>query len=451
MGKLGFLRFLPFAILALRDLSESYEHELVTLGVVERRFFSKSKILYLRGGASTLEETHSAARPEISSPMDVDDISCAAKTTEAHDLTAKSDTVLVTVKWKLTTFELSIDLGQPIEILKLQLFSITNVLPLDQFLVGVYTPGQENADLISLGIKNGQTLILLGEAAPQIPTEPADKQAPPETLPDLLGKSFFSLSRTTAAELAERSVRTHRDIFKRPVPPPPPPAPAPSASNLTASGPEPPLGAAPPPAVAEAPALHELPADLQGRAALGSALAMAAASNDDLPADAPLSLPREFWGRRADGAGGGGGAAPEYTEEERARLRAWLNETRAWRIKTRRTEEEEKQRTEEEAEDRAVEVRRRRRRRPRPRHCRRRRRRIGHAHARAHMCIHAPPPSLSFHGSCVNKFSCPPTGEPEAAGRGGGAARAVAQPGVEPVAPQGHQDPPPVTLSLCIT
>ena len=79
--------------------------------------------------------------------------------------------VTVTVKWKFTSFAVEIDPGQSCEVLKHQIFSLTQVPPDDQFLIGVYQPG-EDAILQDLDLKTSQTLILLGEPA-RAPPAPA--------------------------------------------------------------------------------------------------------------------------------------------------------------------------------------------------------------------------------------------------------------------------------------
>ena len=48
--------------------------------------------------------------------------------------------------------------------------------------------------------------------------------------------------------------------------------------------------------------------------------------------DAPTTFPREFWGKKV----------VDYTDEERARLSSWLNETRHWRVSTKQITEQEK-------------------------------------------------------------------------------------------------------------
>jgi len=83
-----------------------------------------------------------------------------------------SGAVNVTIRWKLSSFPLEIDTWQPADVLKHQLFSITQVLPEDQFLIGVYQPAQD-ANLRDLDLKDSQTLILLGE-----PVRPPPRSAP---------------------------------------------------------------------------------------------------------------------------------------------------------------------------------------------------------------------------------------------------------------------------------
>ena len=123
--------------------------------------------LSLRGGSNS------------DTQMDVDSVAAVPKGDAAagaavadHYAAAASGLVNVTVKWKLKSFALEIDTCQPTEVLKYQLYSLTQVAPEDQFLIGIYQPGQD-ANLRELDFKNSQVLILLGDPA-RAPPPPLD-------------------------------------------------------------------------------------------------------------------------------------------------------------------------------------------------------------------------------------------------------------------------------------
>lgn len=121
--------------------------------------------LALRGAGESGEQSGTQMQVDTAQPDD------------AH----VSGAVDVTIKWKLATFPLRVDTGQSADVLKYQLYSMTQVPPEEQFLIGIYEPGQD-ADLKECDLKDEQTLILLGEPArvlppPRVPTGEADAAA----------------------------------------------------------------------------------------------------------------------------------------------------------------------------------------------------------------------------------------------------------------------------------
>lgn len=107
----------------------------------------------------------------------------------------------VSVRWKGRSFAVSFDVLRPAGELKERLWELTDVEPDRQFLLGVYKQGQD-ADLPSLGIRQEQTLVLLGEPnlgsfakAKGIPVGP-EKLTAGMVLPDGLQRGFFTMART---------------------------------------------------------------------------------------------------------------------------------------------------------------------------------------------------------------------------------------------------------------
>jgi len=125
----------------------------------ELRWQQKRLRLHLRGGGDD------DVRMEVDSAPDA--VAVDAKQGESKGLVdassgAPGGAVNVTVKWKLSSFPLEIDTWQSADVLKSQLYSITQVVPDEQFLIGVYQPGQDT-NLKGLDLKQSQTLIMLGE------------------------------------------------------------------------------------------------------------------------------------------------------------------------------------------------------------------------------------------------------------------------------------------------
>jgi hypothetical protein len=313
-----------------------------------------ARALYLRGGRDT------EVRMEVDSEPATTGIA-AEQTEGSGGAAAKADApasgaVNVTIRWKLLSFPLEIDTWQSADVLKHQLFSITQVLPEDQFLIGVYQPAKD-ANLRELDLKNSQTLILLGEPArppprgAQAKNEPdagpahAAERGPMEaSAPEGGGKGGGecmmemdddgasvapdSASSPTPAHYFERLPK--RGFF--------------SFTNRIAddngqylrqlqdnvTGLQNPLAE-----VTERLRNTNLFPEYVKTIAFHEANEAAAPVNDTKDVnedDAPTTFPREFWGKKI----------VDYTDEERARLKEWLNETRHWRVSTKKITEQEK-------------------------------------------------------------------------------------------------------------
>jgi hypothetical protein len=272
--------------------------------------------LALRGGA------------EAGVKMDVDTVPSPPEV-GASCASANGSAVSVMVKWKLSSFSLQVETGQSSDVLKHQLYSITQVPPEDQFLIGVYEPGQE-ADLGECDLKPGQTLILLGEPAraprPEVDAghaglysrrkdEPAEEDCGMDTDDADAGRSPHSIAAAPAVR-APYASRSSEPMAKR------------GAFSFVNR-------------LTNVEYLHELQDNVTG---LENPLAEVAdrlkatgmttmsgagdpeheeAAEEDEDA-APTTLPREFWHKKVT----------DYTDEERGRLRRWLANTREWRIAT---------------------------------------------------------------------------------------------------------------------
>ncbi len=114
----------------------------------------KNAKLNLRGGGDA------DVQMEVDSVPSSSEIKNKSGTGENVDHT--NGLVNVTIKWKFKSFALEIDTWQSSDVLKSQLYSLTQVAPEDQFLIGIYQSGQD-ANLKQLDLKSSQTLILLGE------------------------------------------------------------------------------------------------------------------------------------------------------------------------------------------------------------------------------------------------------------------------------------------------
>merc|ERR1719375_1450518 len=81
--------------------------------------------------------------------------------------------IKVNVKWGKQKFEgIDLDLCAPVELLKAQLFALTQVPPERQKIMGVKGGSlKDDADLSTLGLKAGQNLMLMGSAE-KVPEPP---------------------------------------------------------------------------------------------------------------------------------------------------------------------------------------------------------------------------------------------------------------------------------------
>jgi hypothetical protein len=307
---------------------------------------ANSRALRLRGGRDA------EVRMEVDS--DPGTAGIAAEQTEVFGGAAAkvdapaSGAVNVTIRWKLLSFPLEIDTWQPADVLKHQLFSITQVLPEEQFLIGVYQPAKD-ANLRELDLKDSQTLILLGEPA-RPPPRGAQAKHEPDAGPaqaaqggpmeaggggcmmemddDGASAASDSASSPTPAHYFERLPK--RGFF--------------SFTNRIADD----NGQYLRQLQDNVTGLHNPLAEVTERlrnanvfpeyvktVAAHEADEAAAPVNDTEDVnedDSPTTFPREFWGKKV----------VDYTDDERARLKEWLNETRHWRVSTKQMTEQEK-------------------------------------------------------------------------------------------------------------
>ena len=307
---------------------------------------ANSRALRLRGGRDA------EVRMEVDS--DPGTAGIAAEQTEVFGGAAAkvdapaSGAVNVTIRWKLLSFPLEIDTWQPADVLKHQLFSITQVLPEEQFLIGVYQPAKD-ANLRELDLKDSQTLILLGEparppprgaqakhepdagpaqAAQGVPMEAGGVGCMMEMDDDGASAASDSASSPTPAHYFERLPK--RGFF--------------SFTNRIADD----NGQYLRQLQDNVTGLHNPLAEVTERlrnanvfpeyvktVAAHEADEAAAPVNDTEDVnedDSPTTFPREFWGKKV----------VDYTDDERARLKEWLNETRHWRVSTKQMTEQEK-------------------------------------------------------------------------------------------------------------
>lgn len=241
--------------------------------------------------------------------MEVDTGNATAEADDDDDDVDHSK-ISVKVKWKTKTMAVDIAVDEPVDLLKLQIFSLTRVSPESQFLLGVYKPG-EDVELSTKGIKNGQTLMLLGEPA----ADGAAKVSSASILPDDRRRGFFSLGST------HKNTTTARGNIID----------SPEMIGTLLGG----------PVASESYEPQEERAKMKEdrERLVGDAF-----NYDEVPEDAPLTLPKEFWGKQVT----------DYTDEDREKLKLWLDETRAWRIRTKMMQEEEEREAEDAAEQAKV-------------------------------------------------------------------------------------------------
>ena len=93
-------------------------------------------------------------------------------------------TVKVNIKWGKQKFEdVEIDTAMPVELLKAQLFALTQVPPERQKIMGVKGGSlKDDADLSTLGLKAGQNIMLMG-SADKVPEPPPVATVFAEDLP----------------------------------------------------------------------------------------------------------------------------------------------------------------------------------------------------------------------------------------------------------------------------
>jgi len=260
-----------------------------------------------------------------------------------------SGAVNITVKWKLSSFALEIDTWQSAEVLKFQLYSITQVAPEEQFLIGVYQPGQD-ANLSGLDLKESQTLILLGDPsrAPP-PKDPAPALGPTEggagvavsSRGDTVGcESQMELDGGDVVATSAGGGDAADDIIAQP-PHQYDDMPKRGSFSMTSRI-----------ANNELDYLHRLQDNVTGlekllpevtellNATLSAANlfsapdAPAVAEVEQINEDhAPTTLPREFWNKKI----------VDYNDDERARLKQWLADTRQWRVATKKAVIEDEQ------------------------------------------------------------------------------------------------------------
>lgn len=120
----------------------------------------KNAKLNLRGGGDADVQMEVDSVPSASASCEIKNKSGTGEQVD-HDAPTNG-LVNVTIKWKFKSFALEIDTWQSSDVLKSQLYSLTQVAPEDQFLIGIYQSGQD-ANLKELDLKSSQTLILLGE------------------------------------------------------------------------------------------------------------------------------------------------------------------------------------------------------------------------------------------------------------------------------------------------
>lgn len=89
----------------------------------------------------------------------------------------------VTVKWGKQKFDnLELDTSDPVEVFKAQLYTLTQVPPERQKIMGVKGgPVKDDADWAALGVKQGQTMMLMGSA--ETLEKPVEKMVFAEDLP----------------------------------------------------------------------------------------------------------------------------------------------------------------------------------------------------------------------------------------------------------------------------
>lgn len=165
----------------------------LSLGLHEGRYAGyggSPAILALRGGESA------------GADMEID-------TVQEGSAGQKADVRDVEVRWKGRSIDVSFDVSRPAEELKQRLWELTDVEPEKQFLLGIYKQGQD-VDLESLGVKQGQSLVLLGEPnrgsfarAKGMPTGPG-KLTAGMVLPDGLKRGFCTMANTDKESLFAR-------------------------------------------------------------------------------------------------------------------------------------------------------------------------------------------------------------------------------------------------------
>jgi hypothetical protein len=127
----------------------------------------------------------------------------------------------VTIKWKTRSWYIQIDLGKPAQDIKMQIWQLTDVMPENQYLLGVYKRGQD-VDLRTLGIQNDQSLVLIGEAT----LGSYEKHAgivrpvytePPAIIPSDAKRGFFSYARLTKDEVQAAIIIRDGEAVPRPI------------------------------------------------------------------------------------------------------------------------------------------------------------------------------------------------------------------------------------------
>ena len=249
--------------------------------------------------------------------MELDSVSMTGP--NATNASSPPTVIDIFVKWKLETLELSVNLDYPVDVLKSQLYTMTNVKPDAQHLLGVYTPGA-GADLKDLDLKPGQTLIMYGEPS-RVKEEDdldvemsAEKRIPANTYKSFIHKTALG---DPLAEMIDKM----------------------SIEEIMGEG-------------KDARTVVKLTTLEQNE--ISVAMKDAFTSQISVPHETPLTLPKELWSKRLQ----------DFTDEDRVLLRNWMNLTRNWRIATKeyaaRAEEMKrnvtKQQQEEEAEKRLNEI-----------------------------------------------------------------------------------------------
>jgi len=203
----------------------------------------------------------------------------------------------VVVKWKGRSLAISINVNQPASLIKHTLWQLSEVLPEHQFLLGVYKQGQDT-DLSTLGIKSGQSLVLLGDAT--LGSLSREGVAPPEepkafvsTLGRFTKEEIDSLDTSPIAVSRRKAARAQADGT--------------SSTGLRGTS-------------------------IEEEEARGDDLVQTIAQTLDIDASTrtkhldqvPATLPKEFWAKKLG----------NLTVEEGEQLKEWINKTRAWKIQT---------------------------------------------------------------------------------------------------------------------